>query len=117
MSRDRSRIAHNVRYGRLMPNPIEGLPGAERDTDPTEDARGWVSWKGTTVCLNLYCSCGSHEHVDADFAYYVRCRACGATYYLSPHVRLVELTADEASTLDRRVVMEPDDEWDGGRWK
>lgn len=54
------------------------------DTDGTP--HGWIQWKGTGVCLDFHCKCGAHGHLDAEFAYYVKCGACGQVYEMSGHV-------------------------------
>lgn len=35
---------------------------------------GWIQWKGTSVCMDVHCACGAHGHVDADFAYTLKCK-------------------------------------------
>lgn len=52
---------------------------------------GWVQWKGTDVCMDVYCKCGKHSHVDAEFAYYVKCPSCGAVYMCNGHIELIEI--------------------------
>jgi len=52
---------------------------------------GWIQWKGTEVCMDIYCSCGKHSHIDADFAYYVECPSCGKIYFCNGHIELIEL--------------------------
>ena len=37
----------------------------------SDGPHGWIQWKGTDVCIDLHCECGSHGHVDGDFVYYV----------------------------------------------
>jgi hypothetical protein len=50
------------------------------------DVNMFIQWKGTDVCLDLHCPCGVHTHVDAEFAYYLRCGACGALYQMGTQV-------------------------------
>lgn len=50
---------------------------------------GWIQWKGTDVCMDLHCTCGVHGHIDAGFAYYVKCTGCGQVYLVSAHVALL----------------------------
>lgn len=70
---------------------------------PTPDAPfGWIQWKGTSVCMDVHCACGYHGHVDADFAYNVKCGKCGRVYACDGHIRLVELNA--AETADEKCV-------------
>ena len=62
---------------------------------------GWIQWKGTDVCMDIYCKCGHHSHIDADFAYSVECPACGTCYHCNPHVELIELTERPTNCLKR----------------
>ncbi len=52
---------------------------------------GWIQWKGTDVCMDVYCKCGHHSHIDADFAYRVKCPKCGTVYECNGHIELIEL--------------------------
>ena len=75
--------------------------------DDLEGPRGWIQWKGTMVCMDVHCSCGEHGHVDADFAYFYRCR-CGKLWSIGQNVRLHELTEAEtkAVTESGRTITE-----------
>lgn len=57
--------------------------------------RGWIQWKGTDVCMDVYCECGVHTHIDTDFCYSLTCGSCGRTYHVSGNVRLVLAEGDE----------------------
>lgn len=50
------------------------------------DASTFIQWKGTSVCLDLRCPCGTLNHYDADFCYFVRCSGCGVVYELGTSV-------------------------------
>lgn len=50
------------------------------------DASMFIQWKGTQVCLDFMCECGAQSHLDASFAYYVRCPDCGAVYEMGTQV-------------------------------
>ena len=50
---------------------------------------GWIQWKGTEVCADLHCICGTHGHIDQDFAYFVQCEDCKRTYALNGHIQMV----------------------------
>ena len=52
---------------------------------------GWVQWKGTDVCMDVYCACGHHSHIDAGFAYNVECPACHRVYLCNGFIELIEL--------------------------
>ena len=43
-------------------------------------AHSFIQWKGTDVCLDFHCECGTHAHFDGDFAYVIVCPACGAEW-------------------------------------
>lgn len=51
------------------------------------DAKTFIQWKGTDVCIDFYCDCGRHTHFDGYFAYSVRC-PCGQIYELGTRVRV-----------------------------
>jgi hypothetical protein len=68
------------------------------------DANMFIQWKGTVVCLDFHCSCGTHGHYDGDFAYSLHCPACGAVYEMGTQV-IAKRTDDthhveHAKTLD-----------------
>jgi len=52
---------------------------------------GWIQWKGTNVCMDVYCKCGYHSHIDADFAYNVKCPNCGTIYMCNGHIEIIEI--------------------------
>ena len=52
---------------------------------------GWIQWKGTKVCMDIHCKCGNSFHIDADFAYHVKCGQCGTAYMCNGHIELIEL--------------------------
>lgn len=53
--------------------------------------QAWIQWKGTDVCLDLRCECGEITHLDADFAYFVRCCLCKRVYMLNPNIEIVRV--------------------------
>lgn len=62
----------------------------QADAEVRAGPHAWIQWKGTTVCMNVRCSCGARGHVDAEFAYRVQCAACDKVWHVSGNVRLVE---------------------------
>ncbi len=52
---------------------------------------GWVQWKGTDVCMDIHCKCGHYSHIDAYFAYHVKCPSCGTVYMCNGHIELIEI--------------------------
>jgi len=52
---------------------------------------GWIQWKGTDVCMDIHCKCGHMSHVDAEFAYNVKCPKCKTVYMCNGRIELIEL--------------------------
>lgn len=74
-----------------------------QDFQPT-GPHGWIQWKGTNVCVDLYCSCGHHGHVDADFFYHYECPKCHAKYAVGQNIALIPLTPEQAENHKDRFV-------------
>lgn len=55
----------------------------------------FIQWKGTDVCMDCYCTCGHSFHIDADFAYAVKCNKCGRVFELSAVIEMRELGPQE----------------------
>jgi len=51
---------------------------------------GWIQWKGTEVCMDVTCKCGEQFHIDAGFAYAVKCPYCGTLYMCNGHIQMIE---------------------------
>jgi len=73
---------------------------AAADPVPADSPRGWIQYKGTDICVDLHCACGTHGHYDGDQMYFVRCKDCGRRYGVSQNVLLVELTDDVADAAE-----------------
>ena len=78
------------------------LPGHDRMIH-LSGPHAFIQWKGTDVCMDVYCECGEHSHFDGPFAYYIKCPTCGTVYACGDHVELVKLTTEEAKNT--RPVM------------
>ena len=52
---------------------------------------GCVQWKGTQVCMDIYCVCGESSHIDSDFVYNVICPYCKRIYFCNGHIELIEI--------------------------
>ena len=66
---------------------LRPIPGAAAET--------FIQWKGTTVCMDFHCPCGSHGHIDAGFAYFIECGSCGRCFELGTAVDVREVAADD----------------------
>lgn len=65
---------------------------AIRETPPPTT---FVQWKGTDVCMDLYCVCGEQFHIDGFFAYAVQCPHCKRRYEMSTRVEMREMSKEE----------------------
>lgn len=63
--------------------------------NPEGEAHGWIQWKGTDVCMDVHCSCGTSTHLDGSFCYFIECGACGKKYALGQIVKLIPLTDEQ----------------------
>lgn len=70
-------------------------------SDAAKGPHGWIQWKGTNVCIDLSCDCGTSGHFDGDFFYGYQCRGCGQRYAVGEYVKLIPLTNKEASDYCR----------------
>jgi len=68
------------------------------------EPHGWIQWKGTDVCIDLYCRCGYHGHVDADFFYAYQCPSCKCKYIVGQHVKLIEMLPEEEDEYDEQMI-------------
>lgn len=68
---------------------------------------GWIQWKGTDVCMDVYCKCGQHSHLDDDFAYAVKCPACGTVYVCNAHIELIEIESSLDEYGEEIVMRHP----------
>lgn len=50
-----------------------------------------VQWKGTDLCLDLYCDCGMSSHADGYSFSYVQCPGCDVIYKLQHNVPMTKV--------------------------
>lgn len=76
---------------------------------PGTDAKTFLQWKGTDVCIDVRCTCGAEGHLDGDFAYFVECPACGAVYEMGTAVKAIKLPAGaKGDDYDAKLLDVPD---------
>lgn len=63
--------------------------------NPRDGAHGLIQWKGTSVCMDVHCSCGEHCHIDAEFFYHYRCPNCQKVFTVGQNIKLIELTQED----------------------
>ena len=66
-----------------------------QEAEIAEHPHGWIQWKGTEICIDLYCECGHHGHYDGEFFYNYECPACHKKYAVGQNVKLIPLTQDQ----------------------
>jgi hypothetical protein len=70
------------------------------------DGYGWIQWKSTDVCIDLYCgNCDTRGHLDADFMYYVQCHNCGTAYRVNGHIKLEPVSAQEVKDMSNGAYL------------
>jgi len=68
-----------------------------------DEPHGWIQWKGTQVCIDLHCACGTHGHLDVDFMMYqVKCTDCGQHYAVGSNVVLAPMTEEQVATAKEK---------------
>ena len=61
----------------------------------SEDTPGcFIQWKGTDVCIDLYCPCGAMGHYNGGFLYAWKCPECQAVWEMGCEVRMRRAAAD-----------------------
>ncbi len=84
----------------------------EEDKEP---ASVFIQWKGTDVCLDFHCfKCNTFAHLDADFAYFLRCPTCGQHYAMPSVVSL--LAVELPVTASIQVPEDPERNLDRMGW-
>lgn len=64
----------------------------------TDKPRVFLQWKNMESCIDFYCECGAHHHVDEFFVYALKCEPCGALYEMPSIVVLKRVSATESLT-------------------
>lgn len=103
--RNRGEVSDTTDYG-----PKEVL-----DPVPGTDARNFIQWKGTELCMDFYCPCGHHSHFDGLFAHFIKCGGCAQVYQLGTQVRAFKVEGrepylvplEDQSDYKHRQALEP----------
>lgn len=75
------------------PGSFDIVKAAEKVSD--DEPHGWIQWKGTNVCVDLHCVCGTLGHVDGDFVYQVKCNDCGQHYAMGMNIVLAPMSEEQ----------------------
>jgi hypothetical protein len=63
-------------------------------------SKTFIQWKGTDVCMDVYCKCGHHFHLDGMFCYYTICPKCKTKYKCEPEIQLTEVEVVDGPVLE-----------------
>jgi len=78
-----TKTAHKIAKDRAEAWTLQGGGG--------DKLHAHIQWKGTDVCMDVYCVCGKSTHIDGEFAYNVKCTYCKRVYFVNGHIELIEL--------------------------
>lgn len=73
--------------------------------DKIPEPNGWIQWKVTEVCMDLYCECGQSSHFDGDFFCFFECPHCNRKYSVGCYVKLHKLTDEESELFNDRMKL------------
>lgn len=68
----------------------------------------FIQYKGTDICMDFHCSCGDYGHIDAEFAYFIKCNSCGAIFEMPWHVYPRQLSEEEVKNFNSPCVVSPE---------
>lgn len=77
------------------PGSFDIAKAAEKVSD--DDPHGWIQWKGTDVCIDLHCICGTLGHFDGYSMYQVVCEDCGQHYAVGSNVVLAPMSDEQVA--------------------
>jgi len=83
----------------------EAVPADGKDGRPAS----FIQWKGTDLCADFFCPCGSGGHIDAGFAYSVHCTECGRRWHLAPVLLVREMKPGEFDPGEAVIDLYDDD--------
>ena len=68
-----------------------------------KEENNFIQWKGTDLCMDFHCECGTHNHYDGFFAYYVKCAGCGQVYQMDTKVKMKKVEDNDNDPLESEV--------------
>lgn len=94
--RERLSFAWRALRGRIIVRDDVYSVAVDVSHDGRKFSTGFVQWKGTDVCMDATCPvCGHDGHIDSDFAYFLKCGACGALCEVGTHVPIFAIAPDD----------------------
>lgn len=81
-------------------DPADYYRGEHPGTRPEgSEASMFIQWKGTDVCVDFQCACGSNGHFDGYFAYIIKCPDCGQHYSMGTQVIAKKVDGPDGRTI------------------
>lgn len=80
----------------------------KEDFNVKEIPHGFIQWKGTNVCIDVFCECGHHGHFDGMFFYFFECSKCGKRYKVGANIKLIPLTENESKEVENYPSLHKD---------
>lgn len=74
--------------------------------EPEPTPRSFIQWKGTDVCIDLWCTCGTRLHFDGSHLYAWKCPHCSACWQMADRVAMTKCDADHPSMQALRYYWE-----------
>ena len=114
-------ILYKIKLQSLRNNAVNNWGGKMKDNfsqfydqvykrdNPKGSSSGWIQWKGTEICIDLHCICGSSYHFDGEFFYFYRCKNCKRVYAVGQHIKLIELSEEEIKLGSVENICEGDE--------
>ena len=61
----------------------------------------FIQWKGTDICADFTCECGSGFHFDGYFCYAIECPSCQKVFKLGTEVTFTQIDPDTDGVIIR----------------
>ncbi len=72
-----------------------------KDSNVENSTHGWIQWKGTNVCMDIYCTCGHFGHIDIDFFYAYECPKCHRKFAVGQNIKFIELNNEQEDYIGK----------------
>lgn len=60
----------------------------------------FIQWKGTNICMDFYCDCGTHNHYDGYFGHHVKCKGCKQVYKMDTKIMMEKVYDSNCKALE-----------------
>ncbi len=74
-------------------------------------AHGFIQFKNTDICMDCYCECGYHFHVDGFFTGAVICPKCKTVYAPNCFVELIAVKEHGLNPIEDQDEIDEESYW------